>query len=240
MPDPSLRRLDLSVTYQPAFLFWNLKGVLAERWAHGPYFGAVQDQGNQITLLPDPEQKGTAGEPNAVGGIAISAFTWESPPSLGTSSGVAVEWLTDVLTALDPKTVVRIWGRQHWVLPLRNPAAVQSAIVANLPALSEHVPNGYGAPYSGLSFNADRHIANVTRLLSVHVGIIRPGTSKTYWSSPSPDDDQPMLGIFVEVTDTAPDTIPDPKRALRELSTALENDARHVLTRMIPRIAPNG
>ena len=35
-----LRRYDLQINYHAAYLYWNLRGILAEKWAHGPLFGA--------------------------------------------------------------------------------------------------------------------------------------------------------------------------------------------------------
>ena len=50
-----IERLDVQLTYHSAYTYWSLKGVLAERWAHGAIFGAYGEQPQQISLQPSPE-----------------------------------------------------------------------------------------------------------------------------------------------------------------------------------------
>jgi hypothetical protein len=77
---PLLRHFQLQVQYKPSFLFWNVRGALAERWGHGPLFDVVGDQAGQITL-----SKGSNNIPEtdfvaAIAGLAVSSFVWELSP----------------------------------------------------------------------------------------------------------------------------------------------------------------
>ncbi len=241
MSEPVLRKLELQMAHQPSFLFWDLKGAVAERWSHGPHFGAVADQGNQITLQSDEEQDAKGhGHRAGVAGIMVSNFVWEMPPQRLSAGEVSVEWLRDCVTAFKPKVVHRIVAREQWTIALDDPDAVQSALGARYPEISEHVPSGYGPPYSGLSFNATRQASGASRLLSVTVGIIREGMSAQYFNVHDDGDTAPILGVFVDVTDTNPKGIASPASHLREASLAVDRDAQHVLSGVMGVLMPNG
>jgi hypothetical protein len=47
-----LARFQVETSYHSAYQCLSIRGVLAERWGHGPIFEAFNDQGMQIALLP--------------------------------------------------------------------------------------------------------------------------------------------------------------------------------------------
>jgi hypothetical protein len=49
-----VERFRVQMSYDAAFLYWTVEGVMAERWAHGPIFGGYNKQvgADQVTLVP--------------------------------------------------------------------------------------------------------------------------------------------------------------------------------------------
>jgi hypothetical protein len=101
-----LERFRTDLVYNAAYDFWNLKGLLAERWAHGPIFGAVADQGNQVTLTPESGFKEDRVE--AMYGLRSSSFDRELVEDVERTYSEAHDWMADVIEALDPKKTTRI------------------------------------------------------------------------------------------------------------------------------------
>ena len=50
-----VQRAVVDVSYHAAYNYWSLRGILAERWAHGPLFGATGESPEQTTLMPPPD-----------------------------------------------------------------------------------------------------------------------------------------------------------------------------------------
>jgi len=88
-----LRRYEVQAHYHSAYLYLNLKGLLAERWGHGPYFNAFGGGGNDVRITDG----GDGGEATKVGvyGLKTSAFLWEGAPDRKDAQKLATEWLSD-------------------------------------------------------------------------------------------------------------------------------------------------
>ena len=130
-----LRRFELQVQYEPCFTFWNVKSALAERWAHGPDFDQLTDQGNQITLARTSNQIPDDGFAGAIGGIVLSSLIWEMPNSPEAAFELAIEWLDDCLTASKPQKVLRIQALQRWLSPTSNVTNLQERFTKNTQVL---------------------------------------------------------------------------------------------------------
>lgn len=240
MSETVLRKLELQVAHQPSFLFWDLKGAVAERWAHGPHFAAVADQGNQITLQSDADKDEREGHRVAIAGIMVSNFVWESPPRRSQAESLGLDFLGDCITAFKVTAVNRIVAREQWVVTLDHLEAAQGALEERFPELSSFVPSGYATPYSGISFNAGRTIAGGSRVLSVSVGIIRDGTAQQFFNLRDERDDVPNLGVFVDVVDANSGGFSSPENRLRDAASAVSRDAQHALSRARGMVTGSG
>src|SRR5579863_2483624 len=109
-PSLVLRRFEIAISHEAAFLFWGIKGVLAERWAHGPHFTAYGDHPNQLTLTDVPSMNRQA-KKQAIAGIVVSSFIWEAPPARKDAQDLATEWIHDVLEAATPRSVNKLFLR---------------------------------------------------------------------------------------------------------------------------------
>jgi len=102
-----LERFNLELHYHAAYNFWNLRGVIAERWAHGPVFAGFQEQPSaQVTLLPAT----TEDDQNLLGiyGIRVSALLGEGPRRTAQAQDLASDWFRDVIQVLKPKLMNRM------------------------------------------------------------------------------------------------------------------------------------
>ena len=115
-----LERLNIDMAYDSAFSYWNLRGVLAERWAHGPVFGAWADAGQQVNLNPGPDADDGDAHITAMYGIKISGLLAEGERTEGASE-LALQWLSDVYEVLQPRRVTRISVQMFGLYPVTNP-----------------------------------------------------------------------------------------------------------------------
>lgn len=112
-----LRRFEIQIVHHAAYLFWNLKGILAEKWGHGPHFGAYSHDADRLQLT----QK--AGEPTrmaAVSSLRGSAFFSEDEP-YAKAVEVAQPWLADCYDVLQPQVVKSLHQKISWAYPVRDP-----------------------------------------------------------------------------------------------------------------------
>jgi hypothetical protein len=101
-----VERVQADISYHAAYNYWNLRGLLAERWAHGPVFGAANDQPNQTTLTP---AVGDDSDPRlwAVYGLRGSGLNAEGQHWVPQAPKHLDSWIADALAVLKPKRVVR-------------------------------------------------------------------------------------------------------------------------------------
>ena len=117
-----IERLDVQLTYHSAYTYWSLKGVLAERWAHGPIFGAYGEQPQQISLQPSPD----TGDRRilAAYGLKASGLNAEGARWTSEAGELASAWLNDVYEVLQPKKTVNARTNLMALYPIRHSAAV--------------------------------------------------------------------------------------------------------------------
>jgi hypothetical protein len=115
-----LARMQVDVNYHVAFTYWSLKGVIAERWGHGPLFGSFVDLGNQVTLSRAPEHGIPRNDLQAYYGIQASGFNAEPVSDRKAAQVDAVSWIGDVLTVLKPQRVVRVLVNLLGLYPVTN------------------------------------------------------------------------------------------------------------------------
>jgi hypothetical protein len=103
-----LERFQGELSYHAAYNYWNLRGVLAERWAHGPVFGAASalDAFAQTTLTP---ATGEGGDTRlwAAYGLRASGLLAEGQYWVPQAPRLLERWIGDALDVFQPKRVVR-------------------------------------------------------------------------------------------------------------------------------------
>lgn len=113
-----LERLQTEVHYHSAYNFLSLKGALAERWAHGPVFGAFADLGQHVVLSPASD----SGERiQGSYGLKSAALDVERVERRQEARDLTENWLGDVLAVLQPKRTVRMSALVFGLYPIENP-----------------------------------------------------------------------------------------------------------------------
>jgi hypothetical protein len=115
-----VERVHVEATYHAAYSFYGLKGAIAERWAHGPVFGAVGEAGSgQLNMTPATG----SGDDRLVGvlGIRASAVLGEGKRWAASAPDVAEELFKDIYTALKPKRTVAVKTDLFGLYPIRDP-----------------------------------------------------------------------------------------------------------------------
>jgi hypothetical protein len=194
-----LRRFELQIQYHPAFLFWNVKGALAERWGHGPFFDSVTDQGNQLTLANTKEAAADVGFSSAVAGVILSSFVTEIPTSEANVTQQGLDWLHDCLEAITPRKIVRLQVSYRWLRSARNAQSVATAFRNVYPSISNASQPPYRSTLPGVSFNAEVSDGPAKGAMAVAIlGITSPKVQHGFAKRFTVDED-PALGLFYDL-----------------------------------------
>lgn len=201
-----LERFRAEMGYHAAYNYLTLKGVLAERWAHGPVFGAVADQGNQITLTPASgfQDKRIDG----VYGLRASSFDHECIDCAAETYEQAGEWFNDVVEVLKPKRITRLHTQRFALYPLSNIDAAEAAtrrlkVRYYKDELANLQPDGYRnfSAVSGISIRDDRY-------LSIEMGVVGPPHKNNFFGVPDDERDSKWwMGLKINLNRTADDGI---------------------------------
>jgi hypothetical protein len=190
--DPKKIRLErflAEVGYHAAWNYLSLKGVIPERWGHGPLFGAVTDQGNQVTLSPAAgiEEENVA----AVYGVRASSYDRECVQDREQAQSEAKRWLRDVLEVLSPRRTTKV--RLSWfaLYPFATQQSAESAD-ARLKAryfdesnLEPLLPDGYSSHFAAVnSFCMDQG-----RQWSLEMGLVGPPHKGNFFAVPVAERD---------------------------------------------------
>jgi hypothetical protein len=119
-----LERVHVQMGYAAAFNFWNYRGVLAERWGHGPIFGALAQQlgTEQVTLTPPTEAEDQRLQ--AVYGLKEAWITAEGQRWTEEVRDLAKQWLSEVHEVLQPRQTVRVNAQLFGLYPVGDPIQV--------------------------------------------------------------------------------------------------------------------
>jgi hypothetical protein len=118
-----LERFNAEIGYHAAFNYWNVRGVLAEKWGHGPLFGARAEGDELVALIPatkEPERR-----VQALYGLGASGVLAEGPEQVEKAREICEEWMADALEVLRPKRVTRVNTQLFALYPTDDP--VQSS-----------------------------------------------------------------------------------------------------------------
>jgi hypothetical protein len=196
-----LERFRVEIVYHAAYDFWNLRGLLAERWAHGPVFGAVGDQGNLIKLTPEGGFADDRVEANY--GLRSASFEREFVKDRKLTYEESRAWMGDVIEALDPKRTSRISTQWFALYPLGNIDAAKSADrklrlryydKERLRALvPDAYPNQFGAVNS-LCVDGDKQWSAI-------IGLVGPPHKNQFFGVPDKErDERWWMGLNFSLT----------------------------------------
>jgi hypothetical protein len=127
--DPQLLRIErfhAEIAHHAAFYFWNLRGIIAEKWGHGPYFGARGQVGDLLRLTPETEAEDQRIQ--ASYGLNAAGMLAEGPKWLPVARDIVYEWLEDHYTVMKPRRVVRAFANAWALYPADNPVQLSRRI----------------------------------------------------------------------------------------------------------------
>lgn len=112
-----LEQFSVEAQYHAAYNFLSLKGVVAERWAHGPVFGAFSEGSERVVLTPDDNGKRIRG----IYGLRSAALRCGWGVSATEAATLGVEWIGDVYGTLAPRRTVGLSAQWFSLYPLAKP-----------------------------------------------------------------------------------------------------------------------
>jgi hypothetical protein len=235
-----LERFQAEVGYHAAYLFWNLRGVLAERWAHGPLFGATNETPQQVSLMPiwgeTPDQR-----LQAAYGLRACGVVGEGQEWVTEARGIAADFISDGLEVLRPKRVVRVAVNLFGLYPvpdmiqasrrLRSTFYRSEALEAVLPE-SERTRSDF---HSAIDFIVPDGDSGTN--LSVIVGAVGPPHRGSFFAVADPErDDQWWIGLRVERREVVEQGISNPRRALSAMLGRASDDFEHVARTVLTEV----
>jgi hypothetical protein len=116
-----LERLTIDSTYHSTYTFHGLKGAIAERWAHGPIFGAVAEIGTQQLNLSPVVDDVIDEKFFGYIGIRTSGLVAEGKTRTRELPEIAGPWFEDIYAALKPRRTVAIKAELFGLYPLTDP-----------------------------------------------------------------------------------------------------------------------
>lgn len=192
-----LRRFEVQVHYHSAYQYWNLRGILAEKWAHGPHFGGVGGGPDHVSLTPPPD---TVADLIAVYGLKVSAFNWERPDPNAEAQALALEWLGDCIEVLAPRHFVSVQVKTFHLYPLRERDAVTVAktMTERYPGIDQLWPGNDDKVYPGLTYQARGTNPYGTHLQTAIYGIYNSDQRAALFASERNSDPKWALGLQID------------------------------------------
>jgi hypothetical protein len=222
---PAAERFSAEVSYDAAFAYWNLRGVLAERWGHGPIFAAMGEAANQVNLTPVTEPGDADNRIQVVYGLKGSGLLAEGPERTAQAREVADHWFPDVYEVLAPRKTVRMNVQLFGLYPITNAEQVSRRLrghfyrnehlLAALPdRLREHQDSLHGA----INWISIGDQDGTKRLTSLIAGIVGPVHAGAFFTFANAERDQGWwMGINVTLSRIGEEGIRPEVESLREL-----------------------
>jgi hypothetical protein len=125
---------------------------LAEKWAHGPRFGAYSLDSDRLLLTK------VAGDNTVVGacGLKASAFSSEEGAAIKDSERTALEWLDDCIEVLRPQHFTRVYVKiiYSYTVQDRERERIASTLFNEYPGIQGFPVSGYKEVQPGITFHA--------------------------------------------------------------------------------------
>ncbi len=190
-----LRHFEVQLLYDAAFLFWGIGGVLAERWAHGPRFGAYSLNFDRLLLTK------AAGDNTVVGacGLKASAFSSEEEgASIRQSERFALQWLDDCIKVLQPQHITRVYVKIIYSYPVQARDRIASTLFNEYPGLREFPVSDYKEVQPGITFHARSEGGPHDDLATGTFGLYGSDQVSSLFQSTRPDEG-PALGLVYDL-----------------------------------------
>ena len=218
--------------YHAAYNYWNLRGVLAERWAHGPIFGAASstDPNAQTALSP------ASGEGDsrlwAVYGLRALGLNAEGQEWVPKAAGLLDRWARDALDVLQPKRVIRAAVNLFALYPVDDIKEVSSklrAVHQNPELMPDLLPDSLREYrdefHSAIDFFVP--LDDTGSAVSVVVGAVGP--YHHVFSQPDEErDDQWWMGVKYERRRLDDEGLKDPLAVLTKMSRRSKADVEYI------------
>ena len=227
-------RFQVDVNYNACFPYWSLKGVLAERWAHGPVFGAFLDQGNQVTLSPAASEGAVSPPIQAYYGIVASGYNNESATDIREAREQSLAWLSDVIAVLNPRRITRLSVGWFGLYPITDAPHASKLLRERYytSAVARLTPQDR---FPVLHSAADSFLVNGPEQLSVIVGVVGPPHKGLFFAHPSNErDSRWWMGVRVNAAILNEDGIGKSIPELKRLVDQSYNDFNHACMTALP------
>lgn len=223
----------MSITYHATWSFFGLKGIIAERWAHGPTFGAVTEVGTRQLNLSPPEDDDE--QIMGIVGVRTSGLIAEGDRTAEVAD-LAPRWFEDIISALKPQVVVSVGVEVFGLHPLRDPWRASERL------RSKYYRDG---AIEGLAGEARMHSAvevldsDGTPMRTIILGVVGPPHRGSYFTFPDKTrDDSWWMGLRLNYAETNDEGLLDPlERLERTRQAALAEWHRIGLQAFPPLIA---
>lgn len=233
-----IARFQVDLNYHVCFTYWSLKGVIAERWGHGPLFGAFTDAGNQVTLTPAIQQDGVPARVQGYYGIAASGFNYEDVTDREAAERDAVSWLDDVLTVLKPRRSIRLHVGWFGLYPVRDPAHASKLLRERFYNTTEVARLTPQNRFPVLHSAVDSFLVSGNQQLSLVIGVVGPPHKGVFFTTPDEArDSQWWMGVRMNTAIVDEDGIEEPITDLQRLLRESYGDfERAALTALPPLV----
>ncbi len=227
-----LRRFEVQVHYDAAYLYWNLRGVIAEKWGHGPLFGGYGEMADRTTL-----SLGVGENADVVGvyGLKFIAWNWERMADIDEGKELALEWVHDCLQVLTPQVVKRVFVRLQYAYPVgATRTKVEKQMRNEFEGLDLFNPAGYAEIVHGAQFQAHKESDGVKVVASGIFGLYSPEQAEELFNSKQDVDTDWCLGLFYDRNEMCDDGFNDPLATLiAAIDTAFKETKEVIDDRLI-------
>jgi hypothetical protein len=232
-----VERFSAEVAYVAAYRYWSLRGVLAERWAYGPVFGAYREGPDQTYLSPPSTDDD--GRIEAAYGLRGAAVFAEGASRTGEAPKVAETWFTDVYAAYDPPKTTAVQVTLTALYPIKNPKRVAAALRERNyrdEELRKVVPARFGNFFAGIELAAVEGPERFT----LSAGVIEPRLVPDpmfYWPDPDGTRDQQSWMLMKLSTSHRDDAgLAEPVTRVKELTDMAFEDLSTAVRTVLPAV----
>jgi hypothetical protein len=236
-------RFRLQMGYDAAFLFWNVEGVIAERWAHGPIFGAYNKQLGleQVTLTPPPTEDDVRLQ--GVYGIKESWVHGEGEVRAPQAREIGPSWLQEVHEVLRPKKVTRVLIQLFALYPIDDAVQVSRRLRTHFyrnDHLERVLPDRLREERDRYHAAVDFLVPREDGITSLIAGVVGPVHAGSFFSFPDKDrDERWWMGLNYTLNRPGGDEgMADPAAAVRQAVEDAESDLDSVAGSVLGEVIP--
>jgi hypothetical protein len=227
-----LERVKLDTAYHAAYSFYGLKGAIAERWAHGPIFGAVGEVGSgQLNLTPASEE-GADERILGIAGIRASVLIAEGKRWTSEASLIGLQWFEDIYTVLKPQRTVSLSAEFFGIYPVRDPVQVSQRL-----RLRYYQDDPLTELVGAERFHAAVEVfaSDENPMRTIIVGVVGPPHRGQYFTFDNPRREARWwLGARLIYAEASEDGIAEPLEKLSRAAEAAQSDWERLSRTVFP------